>query len=40
MRIGFEDSVFLPDGSVAADNAALVAAAVEMRNSLAQPRLQ
>lgn len=39
-RIGFEDSVFLPDGSVAADNAALVAAAVEMRNSLSQPRLQ
>jgi uncharacterized protein (DUF849 family) len=30
-RVGFEDSVFLPDGSVAQDNAALVAAAVELR---------
>lgn len=31
-RVGFEDSIFLPDGNVARDNAALVAAAVEMRD--------
>jgi uncharacterized protein (DUF849 family) len=32
-RVGFEDSIYLPDGSVAADNAALVAAAVVLRHS-------
>lgn len=31
-RIGFEDTVLLPDGSVAADNAALVTAAIELRD--------
>jgi uncharacterized protein (DUF849 family) len=30
-RVGFEDSIYLPDGSVAADNAALVAATVALR---------
>jgi uncharacterized protein (DUF849 family) len=33
-RVGFEDSVLLPDGRRADDNAALVAAAVGMRQSL------
>lgn len=33
-RVRFEDSVFLPDGGVALDNAELVAAAVEMSSSL------
>jgi len=32
-RVGFEDSIYLPDGSVAADNAALVAAAVVLRHN-------
>lgn len=32
-RVGFEDTVCLPDGSVAHDNAALVAAAVEIAAS-------
>jgi uncharacterized protein (DUF849 family) len=36
-RVGFEDSVFLPDGSVAQDNAALVAAAVELRDAEGMP---
>jgi uncharacterized protein (DUF849 family) len=39
-RVGFEDSVFLPDGSVAQDNAALVAAAVELRDAKRVPRSQ
>ena len=30
VRVGLEDVLVLPDGSVAADNAALVAAAVEL----------
>jgi uncharacterized protein (DUF849 family) len=34
-RVGFEDSVFLPDGSMAEDNAALVSAAVQLRDSMA-----
>lgn len=33
-RVGFEDSLLLPDDSVAPDNAALVAAAVDLRASL------
>jgi uncharacterized protein (DUF849 family) len=33
-RVGFEDSVVLPDGSVAPDNAALVAAAVALRGAM------
>jgi uncharacterized protein (DUF849 family) len=39
-RVGFEDSVFLPDGSLAQDNAALVAAAVELRDAKGAPRRQ
>jgi uncharacterized protein (DUF849 family) len=39
-RVGFEDSVFLPDGSVAQDNAALIAAAVELRDAEGLPRPQ
>jgi uncharacterized protein (DUF849 family) len=38
-RVGFEDSIYLPDGSVAADNAALVAAAVALRHSVPQAPL-
>jgi uncharacterized protein (DUF849 family) len=39
-RVGFEDSVFLPDGSLARDNAALVAAAIELRDAKGVPRPQ
>ncbi len=37
-RVGFEDSVLLPDGSAAQDNAALVAAAIELRDATRAPR--
>lgn len=39
-RVGFEDSVFLPDGRVADDNAGLVSAAVGLRDSMAARPLQ
>jgi len=37
-RVGFEDSVFLPGWSLARDNAALIAAAVQLRDAKGMPR--
>jgi uncharacterized protein (DUF849 family) len=39
-RVGFEDSVLLPDGSVAQDNAALVASVVALRDTEGTARPQ
>ncbi len=37
MRVGFENNLFLKDGSVAPDNAALVTQAAEAARSLGRP---